>query len=201
MQDVFFSKQQSYCERPTESTLKQLDLPKEILPFVRHQGLPVESVIARLDLVRTNEGYKVLEINSDTPTFEKEVFQVNGHMAKHFKAMNPNEGLEVELGNAVRKAVIESALRLKREEPYVVFTSHDDHKEDRGTTCYLMELAGIHARYVPLHQLHILQNEGLYDEEGRRIDILYRPTYPLEHLIADRIHFTRNLSGFNCWSL
>lgn len=169
-----------------ESTLQQLDLPREIFPFVRHQELPVESVIARLDLVQTKEGYKVLEINSDTPTFEKEVFQVNGHMAKYFGAMDPNQGLDDELGNAVRKAVIESAIRLKKEEPYVVFTSHDDHKEDHGTTCYLMELAGIQARYVPLHQLQILQNEGLYDEEGRRIDILCRPTYPLEHLVEDR---------------
>ena len=138
---IFF-KTAKLLREATDSTLKQLDLPNEVLPFVRHQGLPVESVIARLDLVQTNEGYKVLEINSDTPTFEKEVFQVNSHMAKHFKAMNPNQGLEGELGSAVRKAVIESAIRLKREEPYIVFTSHEDHKEDYGTTCYLMELAG-----------------------------------------------------------
>jgi glutathionylspermidine synthase len=182
---IFF-KTAKLLREATDSTLKQLDLPNEVLPFVRHQGLPVESVIARLDLVPTNEGYKVLEINSDTPTFEKEVFQVNSHMAKHFKAMNPNQGLEGELGSAVRKAVIESAIRLKREEPYIVFTSHEDHKEDYGTTCYLMELAELPARYVPLHKLQILESQGLYDEEGRKIDILCRPTYPLEHLVEDR---------------
>jgi glutathionylspermidine synthase len=27
---------------------------------------------------------------------------------------------------------------------------------------------------------------GLYDGEGRRIDVLYRQTYPLEHLVEDR---------------
>ncbi len=197
---IFF-KTARLLREASEPTLEQLDLPQEILPFIRHQGLPVESVIARLDLVQTNDGYKVLEINSDTPTFEKEVFQVNGHLAKHYGAMNPNVGLEFELGYALRKAVIESALRLKREEPYVVFTSHDDHQEDRGTTCYLMELAGFPARYVPLHKLQIIENEGLYDEEGRKIDILCRPTYPLEHLIADQDPVTKESVGIQLLEL
>jgi glutathionylspermidine synthase len=191
---IFF-KTAKLLRAASESTLEQLDLPRKTLPFIRHQGLPVESVIARMDLVRTNDGYKVLEINSDTPTFEKEVFHVNGFITAKMKAKNPNEGLERELGNAVRKAVMESAMRLEQEEPYVVFTSHDDHTEDHGTTCYLMELADLPARYVPLHQLQIIQNEGLFDEEGRRIDILYRPTYPLEHLIEDQDSMTKESVG------
>ncbi|MBB6443916.1 glutathionylspermidine synthase family protein [Bacillus benzoevorans] len=197
---IFF-KTAKLLRAASESTLKQLDLPKKILPFVRHQGLPVESVIARMDLVRTDDGYKVLEINSDTPTFEKEVFHVNRFITTKMKAVNPNEGLEKELGHAVRKAVFESALRLQRDEPYVVFTSHEDHIEDRGTTCYLLELAELPARYVPLHRLHIIRHEGLFDEAGRRIDILYRPTYPLEHLIEDRDSMTKDSVGIQLLEL
>nr|WP_295970038.1 glutathionylspermidine synthase family protein [uncultured Bacillus sp.] len=191
---IFF-KTARLLRQTSDSTLEQLDLPKKIIPFVRYKGLLVESIIARMDLVKTNEGYKVLEINSDTPTFEKEVFLVNGMMTNHFGAVNPNEGLEVELGSAVRKAIMESAVRLKRPDPYVVFTSHEDHIEDHGTACYLMELAQIPARYVPLHQLRIVKGEGMFDEEGRKIDILYRPTYPLEHLIDDQDPVTKEFVG------
>lgn len=197
---IFF-KTAKLLRAASDATLRQLDLPEEILPFVRHRGLPVESVIARLDLVQTDEGYKVLEINSDTPTFEKEVFSVNGHMAKHFQAKNPNEGLDKELGKALRKAMIESALRLKKEAPSIVFTSHEDHKEDRGTTHYLMGLAGLQATYVPLHKLQILPKEGLYDDKGQRIDILCRPTYPLEHLILDQDPVTKELVGIQLLEL
>lgn len=197
---IFF-KTAKLLRAASDDTLEQLDLPKKILPFVRHQGLPVESVIARLDLVKTLDGYKVLEINSDTPTFEKEVFHVNEFITRKMKVKNPNEGLERELGNAVRKAVIESALRMKQEEPYIVFTSHADHIEDKGTTCYLMELADLPARYVPLHQLQIIRNEGLYDEEGNKIDILYRPTYPLEHLIEDEDSTTKEPVGIQLLEL
>lgn len=191
---IFF-KTAKLLRAASESTLKQLDLPPEVLPYLRQKFLPVESVISRLDLVQTNQGYKVLEINSDTPTFIKEVFHVNGHMAKYFCVPNPNEGLERELGNAVRKAIIESAIKLKNEKPYVVFTSHYQHREDRGTTLYLMELAGMPANYVPLHKLQIVKDEGLYDDTGRKIDILYRPTYPIEFLVLEKDSLKKDLIG------
>ena len=197
---IFF-KTAKLLRNSSDETLAQLDLPKRILPFIRHQGLPVESVISRLDLVQTDEGYKVLELNADTPTFEKEVFHVNGILARKFSAKDPNQGYEEELGAAIRKAILEVSIKLKMEEPYIVFTSHDDHLEDRGTACYLMELADLPAKFVPLHKLQILRGEGLFDDEGRKIDILYRPTYPLEHLIDDQDPVTKDLVGISLLEL
>jgi glutathionylspermidine synthase len=196
-----FYKTAKLLRNSPDSTLQQLDIPEKMIPFIRHQGLPVESVIARIDLAKTPEGYKVLELNSDTPTFEKEVFRVNGYMTNLFGVQDPNEGLEKELASSVRKAIHESAIKLNKTDPYIVFTSHDDHIEDYYTTLYLLELADLPARYVPLHQLNIISGEGLFDDEGQKIDILYRPTYPIEHLIEDRDQETQELVGIQLLEL
>ena len=183
---IFF-KTAKLLRRSNDNTLKQLDIPGEILPFIRHKALPVESVISRVDLVKTKDGLKVLELNADTPTFEKEVFHINNVVSKHFGMLDPNKGLEGVLGKEIQRAIIECHLRTQQEhDPYVVFTSHDDHVEDRETTTYLMNLSAISTSYIPLHKLHIVKNKGLFDDEGRKIDVLYRQTYPLEHLIDDQ---------------
>ncbi len=169
-----------------DDTLREIDIPEAAIPFIREISLPVETVISRVDLVKTNKGLKVLELNADTPTFEKEVFSVNRKVAKHFGLEDPNDGYEAQLGNAIDKAIIESHIRSNHtHDPYVVFTSHDDHPEDRLTTLYLMGLSRLPVSYQPLHSLQIVQHEGLFDESGRKIDVLYRQTYPMEHLVED----------------
>ncbi len=182
---IFFKTGQLLRSLPDE-TLRQLDFSHKVLPFIRHRALPVESVISRIDLVQTNEGLKVLELNSDTPTFEKEVFQVNGIICKEFGVPNPNDGLAEKVGIAIRKALAEILHRGKvTEEPKIVFTSHESHEEDKYTTLFLMEVANVAAKYVPLHKLTIQKGVGLFDDEGNKIDVLYRQTYPIEHLIED----------------
>lgn len=182
---IFFKTGHLLRSLPDE-TLLQLDFPKKVLPFIRHRALPIESVISRIDLVQTSEGLKVLELNSDTPTFEKEVFLVNGLMCKEFGVIDPNAGFAEKLGMAMRKALAEVLHRGNfAEEPTIVFTSHDSHEEDKFTTIYLKEIANVSAKYVPLHKLTIQKGVGLFDDEGNKIDILYRQTYPLEHLIED----------------
>jgi glutathionylspermidine synthase len=129
----------------------------------------------------------LLELNSDTPTFIKEVFYVNGKMCRIFGVEDPNEGLSGVLGKEIRKAMAEALHRRIQltDDPHIVFTSHDSHEEDKLTTLFLMEIANISAKYVPLQNLTIREHVGLFDDEGKKIDLLYRQTYPLEHLIND----------------
>ncbi|WP_102263004.1 glutathionylspermidine synthase family protein [Mesobacillus jeotgali] len=166
-------------------TLSELGYPVETLDFIRLKTLNDESVIARLDLIKTENTYKCIEINSDTPTFVKELFSVNGSVATQFGFRNPNEGMEDQLARAVRIAVAASAKWLDEIEPYVVFTAHEDNIEDRNTVIYLQELYGLPSRFIALDKLRIIPGTGLYDETGRKIDILYRQTFPIESLIMD----------------
>lgn len=166
-------------------TLIDLGFPRGTFDFIRLKTIPSESVIARLDLVKYGDSYKCIEINSDTPTFIKELFYVNGLVAKKFNLEDPNVGMAEQLGKAVRKSVADSAKWLKEEEPYVVFTAHEENIEDKNTVLYLQELYSLPAKFIPLHKLRIEPGKGLYDEKGRKINILYRQTFPIESLIND----------------
>ena len=166
-------------------TLRELGYPVDTLDFIRLKTMNMESVIARLDLIKTGNTYKCIEINSDTPTFIKELFGVNRAVANHFGYGDPNEGMEEQLARAVRSAVAATAKWLDEIEPYVVFTAHEDNIEDRNTVLYLQELYGLPSKFIALDKLRIIPGNGLYDEAGRRIDVLYRQTFPIEGLILD----------------
>lgn len=193
---IFF-KTANVLRQLDDDTLLQLGYPPETLPFLRLQTLPVESVIARLDLVTVDEEIKVLEFNSDTPTFIKETFFVNEKVCNAFGLEDPNKGCEVQLKKAIEESIDFIVRRSGKEGyPNIVFTSHSDHDEDKFTTIYLQQLCRFKSQYVDLNQLRILEkpiieNEqvllerGLYDVHGRKIDVLYRQTYPIEHLIDD----------------
>lgn len=169
-----------------DETLLELGFPEESLSVIRLKPLTPESVIARIDLVKTKNGYKHFEINADTPTFIMELFKMNEVVTRHFGYENPNAKMEELLQKVLRFAIFESADSLQlSHDPHIVFTSHEEHDEDRETVKYLANLCGLPCKYVPLDQLQIIPGEGLYDNEGIQIDVLYRQTYPLEHLIHD----------------
>lgn len=190
-----------------DETLLQLGFPLESLQFIRLHTISFESVIARLDLVVTEKEVKLLEINADTPTFIKETFFVNGEVCKARGLHNPNEGCEQRLREAVQEAVKSAFFSLgKRKTPNIVFASHGDHDEDRLTTMYLQELYGWNSQYVSLDQLRLISEpvmengkivaeRGLYDCNGEKIDVLYRQTYPIEHLVDDEDPVTKEEVG------
>lgn len=182
-----FAKTAALLRRAPDEVLAQLGLPPQTFRVVRRKPLSADAVICRLDLAVTDSGIKLLELNADTPTFIKELFFVNGRVAHAFGLEDPNKGLEEHLQRAVRTAVAESCavLGVEPDEAHVVFTAHADHPEDYHTTLYLKEVSGlVNASFTPLDELAI-DGSGLYDHAGRKIDVLYRQTYPLEHLAAD----------------
>ncbi|MFK2826012.1 glutathionylspermidine synthase family protein [Bacillus sp. B190/17] len=176
---IFF-KIGSLLRRVPDETLLEMGFPKETLSFIRLKTLPFESVISRLDLIPHGNSYKCIEINADTPTFIKELFHINGMVCKEFGVENPNEGMERFLRKAVRGSIDQST---DKEHPHVVFTAHEDHIEDHETVRYLQK--GVPSKFTPLHKLQIQRGIGLFDENGIRIDVLYRQTFPIESLIKD----------------
>ena len=180
-----------------DSTLLQLGYPEETLSYIRVKSIPQEYIIGRLDFVVNDKKIKLLEFNADTPTFIKETFQANSFICKYFNYENPNEGCEQLLHLEIRKAIeVCWAALNKPGTPKIVFTSHADHLEDKWTTRYLQEQLGLPSEYVSLDNLRIVTTDviedgsplraGLYTPLGERIDILYRQTYPIEHLVNDR---------------
>jgi glutathionylspermidine synthase len=181
-----------------DETLKLMGFRSEAIPYLRIPVFTEETVIARADLAFVDGDYKLIELNADTPTFIRETFEINEWIAQEFGLLSPNCGAEARLAVALRKAIDMLLPPIQKDrEPYVVFTSHDDHLEDLETVRYLQRVSGIASSYVPLHELRIIKEDirlhdgtilkrGLYDHQGRKIDLLYRQTYPLEYLLDDR---------------
>lgn len=181
-----FDKTVELLRKVPEKILWELDYDENTYDFIRAKFIEAETIISRVDLAKTPEGYKVMEINSDTPTFIKECFNINQILCNYFKRKNPNQGLESELSAAVKQAILESYQAIGGQgNPYVVFTSHGEHIEDRFTSMYLMEKCGLsNVAYCALEDLRINQ-DGVYDKLDRKIDVLYRQTYPIEYLVHD----------------
>jgi glutathionylspermidine synthase len=181
-----------------DDQLLELGFPVASLPFLRMKNLFPESVISRFDFAFTENGIKMLEFNSDTPTFIVECFQINGKACSQFGFRNPNENQERLLSSGITKAVLESSKG--HEIPNVVFTAHSDHIEDWNTTVYLSQLCTVKNQTVPMSELRIT-DEALLDANGVPIDVLYRQTYPLEHLICDTDPKTGDFVGIELLQL
>lgn len=181
---IFF-KVASLLRQLDNDTLLQMGYPVETLSFLRMQPYMSESIIARFDFVFYKGKMKMLELNSDTPTFIKELFSVNQEVCGSFRVKDINEGEEERLKFAIRAAIEKIKLHIGNDNSYVVFTSHGEHIEDFYTAKYLQQLYGGTSRFVPLENLQIIKHDGLYDDRGRKIDILYRQTFPIECALLD----------------
>ncbi|RWS43066.1 glutathionylspermidine synthase [Bacillus mycoides] len=173
--------------------LLELGFPTASWPFIRLKGMYPESVISRFDFALTDDNrIKMLEFNSDTPTFIVECFQMNGKVCEELGYDDPNANQERLLSSGITKAVMEATKGM--EDPNVVFTAHHEHIEDWNTTMYLSGLCDVENKVMPMSELRITEN-ALVDSDGARIDVLYRQTYPIEDLIEDQDPETGDLVG------
>jgi glutathionylspermidine synthase len=178
---VFFRTARLLRSLPDEHLL-ELGFPNASLPFIRMKTIFPETVISRFDFAMTTDGVKMLEFNSDTPTFIVECFQINEKLCSEFGYLNPNNNQERLLSSGITRAVLDATEGI--DSANVVFTAHSDHMEDWNTTHYLSKLCKVKNKLLPISQLRIT-DDGLIDADGIPIDVLYRQTYPLEHLIND----------------
>ncbi|WP_342429819.1 glutathionylspermidine synthase family protein [Neobacillus sp. FSL H8-0543] len=166
-----------------DTHLLELGFPSASLPFIRMKTICPESVISRFDFVLTKDGVKMLEFNSDTPTFIVECFQINEKLCSEFRYLNPNINQERLLSSGITRAVLDATEGINSAN--VVFTAHNDHIEDWNTTHYLSRLCQVKNQILPMSELRITDG-ALIDADGFPIDVLYRQTYPIEHLINDQ---------------
>ncbi|WP_305454939.1 glutathionylspermidine synthase family protein [Bacillus mycoides] len=192
MGKIFF-KTARLLRNVSNEQLLELGFPTASLPFIRLKGMYPESVISRFDFALTEDNrIKMLEFNSDTPTFIVECFQMNGKVCEELDYDDPNANQERLLSSGITKAVMEFTKGM--EDPNVVFTAHPEHIEDWNTTMYLSGLCHVENKVMPMTELRIT-DDALVDRDGVPIDVLYRQTYPIEDLIEDQDPETGDLVG------
>jgi glutathionylspermidine synthase len=180
---IVFAKIGDLLRVADDETLLSLGFSEVMLPYIRIHYTKFPIIIGRFDFVYNGKALKMLELNAETPTFIEECFRVNGLVCEAFGFSNPNIHLEAMLARAMKQAIHDASAWVGEENPHVVFTAHDDNEEDYLTTLYLMDLAGENS-FVSLQNLRV-DESGLYDEAGNRIHVLYKQTYPSEHLVHD----------------
>ncbi|MGE6400505.1 glutathionylspermidine synthase family protein [Bacillus cereus] len=192
MGKIFFKTARLLRDLSNEQLL-ELGFPDASLPFIRLKGMYPESVISRFDFALTDDNrIKMLEFNSDTPTFIVECFQMNGKVCEKLGYDDPNANQERLLSSGITKAIMEFTKGM--EDPNVVFTAHHEHIEDWNTTMYLSGLCHVENKVMPMTELRIT-DDALVDRDGVPIDVLYRQTYPIEDLIEDQDPETGDLVG------
>lgn len=187
---LFTNRMQKLPDDQWKQLIQQLGYPQQTAEWLRINNLPWPSMIARADWALTPDGPKLLEWNADTPSFIKELFDVNGMVCRHFQHDDPNEGMDRKLQHALRDAVIHAARWIERPESAlnIAVSGYPDDEEDTATNRYLTALlrqAGFEVSDVPLRELSIDEN-GLYAPDGKQIEIWFRPGYPLEFLAEEK---------------
>lgn len=174
-----------------DELLEELGIPKETWGTIRLR-LPYHpaTAIGRFDFANTPNGLKVLEFNSDTPTSLVEAFYVNGKVCDFFGLEDPNEGESKKITEAFQE-LISVYTKLGYAMDHIVFSSLGWHREDAGTTKYLLQQSGLPGRFVPIDQLALHpETETLHawnlEKNGyEQIDIWYR-LHALEYLAKDQ---------------
>jgi glutathionylspermidine synthase len=172
--------------RLPDEALLEMGVPEYVLPVVRC-AIPgmADCVIGRLDLVRTDAGYKLLEYNADVPGLLVEAFSINAQVCIDAGADDPNASHEHLLARALASAVRAGLRHLRKSEGEgnVLVTFSRRSRRGEGLAGYVCGLlTEFSAQYAALESLSS-DLDGLYDPQGRRIDVLYR-IFPL-HFFRD----------------
>ena len=169
-----------------EELLRELSIPPAAFAAVQQLPTGLFTAISRFDFAPTEDGLKLLEFNSDTPTGIVEAYHVNGWVCSCLGLTDPNQGMEIHLRDALQRAVKEYA-EAGHPTERIVFSSLGWHEEDRGTTEYLRKVSGLAAHFVPLSDLRLFQDRLCAPIDGQLvpIDVWYR-LHALEVLAEDR---------------
>jgi glutathionylspermidine synthase len=150
---------------------------------------PLTPFCMRLDWCwnESQQVFKVIEANVQTPSFWFECVEGNTKVAQHFgfKPAEPTlpEQLKIYLNRQLQTAA--KFLNRPLEQCHVGFTALNN-VEDMGTMRWLSRAANVETDVFAIEQLRIQDGEYLFNpKNGQRIDILFL-WYPLEWAIHDR---------------
>ena len=167
----------------SEDTLYDLGIPAFLWPVARdHAPGALDCVIGRFDLARTKTGYKMLELNSDSPGMLVEAFAVNGAACEDSGYADPNHDCEAALCQALSQA-IQTGHELSGKPGAgagnVVVTYGKGLRRDQADAVYLAKiLHSFAAKTVPFQDLSTgdlsAGTRGLCGPDGEPIDVLVR---------------------------
>jgi glutathionylspermidine synthase len=175
---AIYNKTASLLRNVADDVLLEMGVPPYLLRVLRCSVPGMQDcVLGRFDFAHTQDGYKMLEFNSDSPGLIVEAFSVNAEVCQSAGKQDPNQGCQEALAHALERAVCAGRDFVGKGEDdnvNVVVTFAGGCSRDRAAAAYLSELLrGFGAKFAPAETLS-LDSGGLWDTHGKRIDVLYR---------------------------
>lgn len=184
---------------PDSFLIKQLGLHPALIPAARIE-VPYHG-LSRQDWIMYNDELHCIENNTDTPSGVPETAYLANELIaglQHYRSSS------VAMRSTIQQA-FDRLIRYYRGAGLhgkIACTSYGWHLEDKVNTEYVLHAIqelGYDAIFVPLEELEIIPNDGLY-ANGERISILYR-LYPLEYLVYDTDEETGEQVGLDLLEL
>jgi glutathionylspermidine synthase len=169
-----------------EETLLYYGFPPESIKLVKYE--PLAPFCMRLDWCWNEKTglKKVVEVNSQTPSFWFECVEGNGKVAQHFGLNNPDFNAQQLLRINLHQHITRAASQMKKplSDCRVAFTALNN-AEDLGTMRWLSNQFQYPSAVLPIEYLRIKDGKYLFNQiTGERIDILFM-WYPIEWAIND----------------
>lgn len=202
----------SRCDR---QILKDMDMPKNLLPYLNlpasnPMGLP--TWLSRFDFVLDKEGsLHMVELNADTPCAIVEAFYGNGVAARELGFKDPNAHCQEQLAAYLKSIYLKADIpafqtdgSVSKGRPFV-FACFPDYLEDYGTTLYLMHtmqeavdsiLPNLRETicFASFYDLRV-DDDGVLLPDGRHAGALYR-LHPMELLAEETATDGTNLGTY-----
>jgi glutathionylspermidine synthase len=163
--------------RLPNDAVKRLGYVAPLMRLCQRSGAVRHVPIARLDLVRTRSGYKLLDFNADAPGYIFEAGAVNAHACAANPDANPNAALDRYVRNAFAAAIRRWCREHRRSEASVVVRCGyaSGSADQRALAEYYADLCSNRYDSRPM-ALERLSTDGLQvrGENGQTLDVLIR---------------------------
>lgn len=199
---AIFQRMARLLETASDAALLEIGVPAKALALVRTRIRGIaDPVIGRLDLVKVGHCYKVLEFNVDAPGLLMETFAINRAACAEAEQCDVNADGERRFVARLSEAVHAGLRHLSGnsgDPPRVAVAAYSGYPRDRDTADYLTRVLGAEHGFTPefvgVETLRADAN-GLYEDSGRRIDVLLR-AYPLFYLCRGIVESARGNRRF-----
>ncbi|MFC0561007.1 glutathionylspermidine synthase family protein [Halalkalibacter alkalisediminis] len=145
------------------------------------EGKTAFSYFVRYDFIASAKGLKVIEGNTDTPVGLVEAAIAQDVLCQEYGSPNPNAHISANIKSAWNQIIKDYRIGST---DTLYFTCADWHNEDKQTVQFLMSLYPQQAKYIPLEDI-VVGEDDVQTPEGERIDFLYR-LYPLEYFLEEK---------------
>ena len=196
-----FAKTTKIFQQCSDRFMTLMEIPPLMQKYLRTTNvLNMPTWLSRLDFVKGADGFKMVEINADTPCAFVESFYANGVYCSENNKDNPNAGCYEGLKNFMNKVFNEvyhprldlATGRFSTKHPFV-FACFHDYIEDYGTSIFLMNamkraIGNLYpehtVEFVSFYDLRVRDDGSILLPDGRTAGAIYR-LHPMELLIEE----------------